>query len=271
MPVRCVTYNIQYGIGMDGRYDIARIASEVEGADIIAFQEVARGLAMNRNADVAADLEAALPDYFRVFHFPADTDMGSEVKDGRVISRRFQFGNAVFSRFPILASRGHLLPRTPRAERLNLQRGALEALVATPLGAIRFYSVHLDHVDADERLTQVEALRRIALGYGETGGAVTGTSEMGFPELPDATHFVAMGDFNFEPGSRDYRAMTAQPVVDVTASDPSLSCFDPRGQEPAKRLDYCFADSGLAERIHSARVDGAATGSDHRPVWIRIG
>lgn len=270
MAIACVTYNIQYGMGMDGRYDIGRIAGEVEAADVICFQEVAQGLPINGGADVAADLAAALPSSFRVFHFPADADMGSEIRDGMLTERRFRFGNAVFSRFPILASRGHLLPRTARSTRLNLQRGALEALIATPLGAIRFYSVHLDHVDAAERLAQTEALREIALSYEQTGGVVTGAAEMGFPESPAAPHFLLMGDFNFEPGSPEYAAMTATPVINATVADAALSYTDPRGLEASKRLDYCFADADLAARIGSPRVAVEATGSDHRPVWITI-
>jgi endonuclease/exonuclease/phosphatase family metal-dependent hydrolase len=38
--VKLVTYNIQYGLGKDNRYDLARIAREIEDADVIALQEV---------------------------------------------------------------------------------------------------------------------------------------------------------------------------------------------------------------------------------------
>ncbi|MGO8586948.1 endonuclease, partial [Rhizobium ruizarguesonis] len=37
------SYNIQYGFGLDGRYDLTRIARSLEGADVIALQEVTRG------------------------------------------------------------------------------------------------------------------------------------------------------------------------------------------------------------------------------------
>jgi hypothetical protein len=36
--VKVVTYNIQYGLGKDNRYDLARIAREIEDADVIALQ-----------------------------------------------------------------------------------------------------------------------------------------------------------------------------------------------------------------------------------------
>ena len=35
-----VSYNIQFGRGKDRRFDLPRIAAEIEGADVIAQQEV---------------------------------------------------------------------------------------------------------------------------------------------------------------------------------------------------------------------------------------
>ncbi len=38
--MKLVTYNIRYSLGQDQRYDLARIAASVTGADVIALQEV---------------------------------------------------------------------------------------------------------------------------------------------------------------------------------------------------------------------------------------
>lgn len=38
--IRLVSYNIQYGTGLDGRVDLDRIVGEIDGADIICLQEV---------------------------------------------------------------------------------------------------------------------------------------------------------------------------------------------------------------------------------------
>ncbi len=40
--VKLVSYNIQYGLGKDGAYDLDRITDEIRDADIIALQEVER-------------------------------------------------------------------------------------------------------------------------------------------------------------------------------------------------------------------------------------
>ncbi|MEM7257945.1 MAG: hydrolase, partial [Pseudomonadota bacterium] len=40
--MQLVTYNIQYGLGADGTFNIERIANEIAAGDIIALQEVER-------------------------------------------------------------------------------------------------------------------------------------------------------------------------------------------------------------------------------------
>ena len=59
--MKIVTYNIQYGLGKDNRYDLARIAGEVAGADIIALQEVERHWQRSGCVDAPAVLAAQLP------------------------------------------------------------------------------------------------------------------------------------------------------------------------------------------------------------------
>ncbi|MFZ2102247.1 MAG: endonuclease/exonuclease/phosphatase family protein, partial [Oricola sp.] len=273
MTISVVTYNIQYGIGLDGRYDLERIVDAVRDADVIAFQEVTRGFMRNEGHDMVAEIEALLPDRFAVHHMPADVDFGSRIENGKAAQNRFQFGNMVVSRWPVLSARGHLLPRTARTAALNLQRGALEALIDTPLGPLRFYSVHLDHLDAEERIAQIEALKRIAFAASRTGTAVTGLAEFGFSELPIAEDFILLGDFNLEPDLAEYRAMLAEDghLVDASASDSRWSWTDPANRERVKRLDYGFATPALSEKVGEVLVDQAAEGSDHMPVWMHFG
>ena len=160
--MKLVTYNTQYGVGRDDKYDLARIAGAVDGADIIALQEVTRNFARNGGADMVEGLAALLPGYFTAFGPAMDIDFGAVDGEGRPLNKRFQLGNMVLSRYPIVASRNHLLPRTLRFSRGNLQRAALEALVMAPSGPIRIYCVHLDHVSAAERILQVAHLKERA-------------------------------------------------------------------------------------------------------------
>ncbi len=271
MPITCVSYNVRFGVGLDGRYDPVRIADAVRDADIILLQEVSRGLAANGGADMVAALRALLPDRFAAEGMATDIDFGSALQDGKAVERRFQFGNMVLSRWPLLAVRSHLLPRVRRDERLNLQRGALEALIATSLGPMRFLSVHLDHVDGDERLRQIASLRTIM--FDPEGPGATGLGEFGFPDLPVSSGVLAMGDFNFFPEWPDYATMAGEAedaLADVSPPPNVMSFYNPAEVNPLQRLDYGFATLALAKRVIRSWIDEKVAGSDHRPLWFEI-
>jgi endonuclease/exonuclease/phosphatase family metal-dependent hydrolase len=282
--MKCVSYNIQFGFGDDARFDLGRIVEAVRGADVIALQEVTRNSPMNEGRDLVADIRAMLPDYFAAFGPNLEAEIGSHVKDGRAIDVRLEFGNMILSKTPILTSRNLLLPRTRSFDKLNLQRGALEAMIDTPFGPVRFYSTHLDHRGPDERLAQIAFLMERIVSYPLEGGAVSGISEMGFPEA-----YVLMGDFNMLPGSPEYHAVAGTPdhefgtprvarhAVDaglLPGGDQTPTCVnlqDPTDTARHKRLDYCFVHPLLAPKVKSVRVDTAARGSDHKPVWLELG
>lgn len=288
--MKCVTYNVQYGIGLDGRYDIARIADAVREADVIALQEVTRNNPRNGGRDMVAELREALPLHFACYGPNLEVEMGSHVRDGRAVDVRLQFGNMVLSKTPILASRNLLLPRSRSIDVLNLQRGALEALIDTALGPVRFYSLHLDHRGPDERAAQLAFLMQRVLGYPLEGGAVSGVSEMGFPEPPRPEAFVLMGDFNMLPDDDEYRGLVGRPDHEFGAArsatrpvdaariaaaqgEPASTWVDPERPDDRgrwKRIDYAFTSAGLASNVRATRVDAAAVGSDHLPLWLEL-
>ncbi len=285
--MRFASYNIQYGIGLDGRFDPERIAASLEGADIIALQEVTRGFHRNGHVDLVARFEALFPGHFTAFHAPCDIDIGSAVEDGRAVSRRFQFGNLILSRWPILSTRLIALPRTRTISPMNLQRGATEALIATPGGPLRVYSVHLDHVLPAERIAQIRFLKDRMLGYPLEGGGITGAADFGYAEPPHPFDFVVMGDFNMQPetpeycamvGSRDAyygRSLRLENPVDTLAhlgrlTPESYSWVHPEDHDRRMHLDYSFISAGLVPRLKDAWTDYAATGSDHLPIGFEL-
>ncbi len=287
--MKCVSYNIQYGVGLDGRYDIGRITDAVRGADVIALQEVSRNNPRNQGRDMVEEIRAALPGYFSVYGPNFEADVGSHVKDGRAVNVMFQFGNMVLSKSPIRLSRNLLMPRIRSFGHTNYQRGAIEALIDTPLGPIRFYSTHLDHRSPEERLAQIRFLRERMLNYPLEGGALSGLSEMGFPEPPHAEAFIVMGDFNMLAGSSEYIEVTgradhefgmpllathpADAAARVSEGEPATTWVDPKRPEDKsrwKRIDYAFVSAGLMAGVRRSWVDAAATGSDHLPLWIEL-
>ncbi len=284
-----VSYNIQYGFGLDGRYDLERIAKGLEGADVIALQEVTRGFARNGHADMPGAIGALFPDHFWVYG-PA-CDIHVEAAPGQISlprGTRFQFGNMVLSRWPILSVRTLLLPRSRTVDKINLQRGATETVIALPDGAVRVYSVHLDHVSGDERIAQLRYLNERINAFVHEGASLTGGAEFGLAEPPLPADYVVMGDFNMEPESPEYcvfagsadrfygRTARIGTPVDAFAAlgayrPESYSWMDPDDRGRRMHLDYCFVSCGLKDRLKSAFIDTDCQGSDHFPLRVEIG
>jgi endonuclease/exonuclease/phosphatase family metal-dependent hydrolase len=181
-----------------------------------------------------------------------------------------------------------LLPRSRTISKLNLQRGATEAVIDTPDGALRVYSVHLDHVSADERTRQLGYLNDRINAFCQEGGSVTGAVEFEIKDPPLPENYVVMGDFNMVPESPEYcsfagtkdgyygrTARIGTPIDALAALNAyapgSYSWMDPADHRKRMHLDYCFVSAGLEPRLKSANIDTTAMGSDHFPVWVEIG
>ncbi len=291
--MKLVTYNIQYGVGKDGKSDLGRIAEAVEGADVIALQEVVRHMPMTNTGDQPAELAALLPGYRWVYGPAIDLDASEQAADGTVVNRRMQFGNMLLTRRPILSSRLHMLPKLAPINVQTSQRAALEGVIEPDSGPLRLYSIHLSAAYTRERRQQVEQLLRLYRDGPLTGAMCDGPNNwaerngLTAPPLPEAT--VIMGDFNFEPSHPEYALMTGEvdPVygriatrdgfVDAWAAaghgeDAGVTCprYPENNTQHDMRLDYAFVSAGLADRIRDARIDSQAEGSDHQPVWVEI-
>ena len=62
-------------------------------------------------------------------------------------------------------------------------------------------------------------------------------------------------------------------LLPVAEDGPRPTCVntdDPADASRHERIDYCFVQAALAGRVRSFRVDSAATGSDHKPIWLEL-
>ena len=287
--MRLASYNIQYGFGRDGAFNLERIAAAVNGADVIALQEVERFWRRSEMRDEAQAIADLLQDYHWVYGAGVDLDASTRDADGRLHSRRRQFGNMLLSRRPILSSRNHLLPKYASLGPMSLQRSALEGVIETGTGLVRFYSVHLTHLARETRMPQVQALLEIHRRAPIEGAAISGakvSEDWILDGIPPAlpADAILMGDFNFEPDSEEYDQMTG-PVSPyggrVSNPEGFVDAWVFSGHEEGEgftadiegrsvRLDYCFVSARLRERITAAGIDSEAPGSDHQPIWVDI-
>ncbi|CAN5864062.1 hypothetical protein BH23ACT4_BH23ACT4_12810 [soil metagenome] len=236
-PIRFVSYNVHSAFDIDGNLDVAGIAEVIADirADIVGLQEVPRGQLLSANTDVLTLLQLELG--FEHVAFFGTTDP--------------VWGNAIFSRYPIVDVATDYLPRvgTP------MQRGSLGALVTIGDRDVLVISTHLQHVndsDAHEEDPEADLLpvhtEQINVILDQWGGR---------------TPAVLMGDFNARPDWTQIGMITSAGWVDSWAEAGSGDGFTSNSADPRYRIDYVFHTSDMATTDVGVIQ---STASDHFPV-----
>ncbi len=293
--MKIVTYNIQFGLGKDGRFDLERIASEVNSADIIALQEVERHWKRSDNVDQPAQLGNILNKYYWIYGPYFDVDASISQPDGTIKNIRRQFGNMILSKTPILSTRLFPLPKSALRHRHNMVAGVLEGIVKLPNdGALRIYNAHLGARSRHDRVAQIISIRDAIRRAPAEGGAWTGhqapalwEEDANPPPMPES--FVLLGDFNLEPNDPEYDHLVGPRDGDlgrISSKEEFLDTWilarhdedegatfsaDPSSSDPRRmRVDYVFVDESMQKRVVAAWIDDAAQGSDHQPYWLDL-
>ena len=287
--MKIATYNIQYGRGRDDRFDLDRIAGEISGADVIALQEVERFWSRSGGVDQPRLIAGHFPEHYWAYGPGVDLHLAAAGPGETSAGRRRQFGNMLLSRTPLLAVRHHLLPKYGNLEPMNLQRSALEGVIAVRGGHVRVYSIHLTHLSSETRLAQIETLLDAHANAVREGPPVSGSDPGGEwtrdgTPAPMPQEAILLGDFNMEPDSHEYaRIVGPMSAYDGGSTNPEgfVDAWVEAGnaidagvtsevQGRPARLDYCFVSAQLKDRIRAVRIDSHAVGSDHQPVWVEI-
>jgi len=271
-PLKCVTFNLLHGgvfSGLKGNaQDLDRrlelVAKELRtlGADIIGLQEASTGWS---RGNVAERLAAQLG--FHYVYAPASFRLFSSEWINRLIAwiMNFTEGPAIISRFPIVASEAHDLPRCGQ---FTDPRVLLYVELQTPWGRLPVSSTHISR-DACPELAESIA----DFLYDRRGS------------LP----LLLMGDFNATENSPPIAVLTQAGFVDtfrvVNPTAPGLTVWQrvtvPRSTV-SRRVDYLFLLPGkdFSGRVLSSRVvlntpqyfpDGTALWpSDHYGVLTEV-
>lgn len=281
--LRIVSWNMQWGRGVDGHVDlarIARVARQTADFDLLCLQEVAVNfprLPGNDATDQPARLGEFLPGY-RGFFAP-----GSDLPEGA--GGRSQFGNLIFSRLPVWQVFRHLLPWPADFSAPSMQRMALELVVEAPWGPLRIVTTHLEYYSAVCRRAQIDGLRAL---HGEACAHGRGVrpdkgADQPFATLPRPASAVVCGDFNFPPEAPEHGWITA-PFDDGSTSlldawnvtHPGLPHAHSVGLHGADWPDhpYCcdflFLTPDLAARVRRVEVNQETDASDHQPVLLEL-
>ena len=282
--MKLLSWNIQWCRGVDGRVDAQRIAREVRAmadADVICLQEVARGfdtLAGSGGEDQFTQLAAEFAGYTAIEGIAVD---GPNERGGRR-----QFGNLLLSRLPVRQAWRHLLPWPADADHVDMQRVAVEAVIAAQdVGDLRVTTTHLAYYSAAQRLAQCQALRdrhAAAKGHGQPPARADGSHGPFHWRSRPGTGIVT-GDFNCEPGSPGHACMLA-PFDDGTpplrdawqashpgqAHAPTVGLYDTVQWPRRFACDFVFVSADLAPRIVAFEVDARSDASDHQALLLTL-
>jgi endonuclease/exonuclease/phosphatase family metal-dependent hydrolase len=233
--VRVMSYNLHFGFDIRGWSDLEGIARVIQasGAEVVGLQEVSRGWYVNGSTDMLAWLQRRL-------RMPHARFAGASDE---------LWGNAVLSRYPVVASEVMQLPR----EGVPLRRNALG--VALDLGGGRRLDVvvtHLHHVEGPEgarvRLAQLPPLLERVAGRPAT---------------------VLLGDLNAEPGSAEIALVRQAGLTDAFVAGGGRPADERTwpSDRPDRRIDYIWLSGDLAASGFAATP---GTASDHRGVAVTV-
>ena len=283
-----LSWNIQAGLGVDGRVDLARIARTIRAladADVICLQEVeSQGSevpgddAGNMRGDQFETLQDLFPGYAAVI------GAGVERADDATTSM-YRFGNMVLTRLPILSVFRHPLPQ-PAAPRVrHMPRQATEVTVGSSVGPLRVVTTHLEYHSSVHRRAQVERLRALHIEVAEQARHSGPAEDIGpYAHIARPPSAVFCGDFNMESDSEEYSALlapfagSAPDLVDAWSAlypgrphDPTCGVFDHRQWTAGAHCrDFFLVTEEMQSRLRSLRVDLRTDASDHQPIVLML-
>lgn len=234
--IRVMTYNIHHARGMDDRVDIERIAKVIarEAPDIVALQEVDRGVRRSGGADITAELAER-------------TGLVHHAFAGNIEIEGGEYGNAFLTRYPIVEKKNLRYKHLHNGE----QRGLLQLVVDIGGQQVLLLNTHLAHrsEDAKDRLFSVEQMFE--------------TMEQR-PDFP----VILLGDLNERPERDVYRRLEER-FIDAWAAAGDGDGFTFSSAKPRQRIDYIWVrrESGL--NVRSAKVADTLA-SDHLPLVVDL-
>lgn len=244
--VKVMSFNIHHAADHASDLDVTRTAKVVtdSGAEVVGLQEVDNHWGSRSEfADQATELAEATG--MKVV-FGANLD--NPPVAGQTENQ--QFGTAILSKYPIVASQNHLLTSIDYPDRPTEQRGLLTATVNVHGVKMDVFNTHFDHQRAEQRELEVTEVLQHA---GNTDHPI-----------------VLTGDLNAGPTAPEI-ARLATTFTDTAAALGQDDAYTYPVEEPNNRIDYVMARAGAGGSVKPTSTEVINTlASDHRPVLSTI-
>lgn len=250
--MRILTYNIHGWKGMDDRIDVGRLARIIEASrsDVVALNEVFHPLIPPNASRPALELLAEALEMTIAF--------GAALTPSDAFGSIPSYGNALLTRFPLLAHASHHLTAIEGHE----QRGLLEArvLLEDRRTGLSIYITHLDHLSEVVRSEQLTALLQWTVRDRSRPHLLVGDFNALSPEAlrPDLAPEVDSAVVaRLQRRYHDAALLTEGAHPTFPANGPSV------------RIDYIWVSAPLVPALRWCRpwqTDDTPIASDHLPL-----
>lgn len=233
LTIRVLSYNIHHGEGTDSKLDLERIARVIDEskADLVALQEVDVLAERTGKVDQATELGRLTK-----MHVAFGASMGFQGGE---------YGNAILSRWPIVSSKVHPLPRFGDGE----PRSVFVCEIDLPdrEEGLTFFATHFGfHKGTEERLASVAKIEEIAKATAPQPAILAGDLN----DVPDSEPLKKLGEAWKLAGEKVF------PTVPV--------------EDPTKQIDFVLARPGDRWKTNSVTVLDEAVASDHRAILAEL-
>lgn len=227
--IKVMTSNIRYGWSDDYRFDPLEHPRWLKKhlPDLLGLEEVNKG-----------HTSGAYSDDFRLYQklIPGSWIYGDA---------HFGFGNALFSRYPLLSYEVR-----PYQAKDMLKRSCLVATIQVGKQPVEVFVTHLSHLEPPNPVREAQAAELKAW-------------------LKSARHpWILLGDFNATPDSPEIRQILeiAHPLL--RQQPKLLQEYSFPAAKPTRRIDYIFFSEDF--NLKKMQVLNNGVSSDHRPIYAEL-
>jgi endonuclease/exonuclease/phosphatase family metal-dependent hydrolase len=247
--LKVLSYNIHYGVGMDSRKDLKRIAGVISrlDPDIVGLQEVSDSLMTDGLARMTGmrgifggSVEKETPNLYHLLGIP-------------VPASQLSYGDAILSKYPFEYI-GNLSIPSASSSRYEAMCVDVDLTGEYGHGAlVRFITTHFDYLET--------------LGSRAARAASVEVIEQAF--IPDSLDKPALltGDLNATPQSATLKLLRERGWV---SEDLGKDLFTVPSSSPHKQIDYVLIRPGSRWMVKDVSVINEGLASDHRPILMTL-
>ncbi|MFS0752081.1 endonuclease/exonuclease/phosphatase family protein [Oceanobacillus sp. 1P07AA] len=239
------TFNVAAGTGLDGEYDVDRLADTINelDVDIIGLQEVDVHWGYRSNFDHMMEELASRLEMEYYFAPIYDLEPVNQGEPNR------KYGVGVLSKYPIVEAENRNITRLSTQvpnPAPTLEPGFLQAKINVEGAEVMFYVTHLDYRgDPTIREMQVADMQGI---------------------MSEGNYNILVGDMNARPNATEISPLFSDFIDAWDLNDTDGETFP--AHNPDRRIDYIFASKRM--EVHTSEVKKGGQASDHLPVIAEI-